>query len=130
MLVPAGQENPLLKLLSMGYIRHHGEETGGAAVQRATVERLGFAAAPRSTSTIFSTATSTDATAMTILSGYFASVDTYQHQEMECTTARGGDGSDGGTGIGHLQDRAFGEMSTGEQRRFLLDGHTYMIRRC
>lgn len=55
-----------------------------------------------------------------ILSGYFASVDTYMHQEfgygqlvraMEVMEE---------LEIGHLQDRSFGEMSTGEQRRFLL----------
>ncbi|HET6675595.1 MAG TPA: ATP-binding cassette domain-containing protein [Nitrospiraceae bacterium] len=55
-----------------------------------------------------------------ILSGYYASVDTYQHQTF-------GYGEIGRAveimedlGIVHLQDRPFGEMSTGEQRRFLL----------
>ena len=55
-----------------------------------------------------------------ILSGYYASVDTYEHQgfgygELVRATHIMED-----MGILHLQDRAFGDMSTGEQRRFLL----------
>jgi len=55
-----------------------------------------------------------------ILSGYYASVDTYEHHgfgygELVRATHIMED-----MGILHLQDRAFGDMSTGEQRRFLL----------
>ncbi|MBX3237871.1 MAG: ATP-binding cassette domain-containing protein [Nitrospiraceae bacterium] len=55
-----------------------------------------------------------------ILSGYFASVDTYQHQEFGYGQLVRGMEVMEELEIGHLQDRAFGEMSTGEQRRFLL----------
>jgi iron complex transport system ATP-binding protein len=55
-----------------------------------------------------------------ILSGYYASLDTWSHQQFspedraraECIMQK--------LGVAELQDRTFGSMSTGEQRRFLL----------
>ena len=55
-----------------------------------------------------------------ILSGYFASVDTYQHQNFGYGELTRATEIMEDLGIVHLQDRPFGEMSTGEQRRFLL----------
>jgi iron complex transport system ATP-binding protein len=55
-----------------------------------------------------------------ILSGYFASVDTYAHQEFSYAQLSRAVEVMEQLDIGHLQDRPFGEMSTGEQRRFLL----------
>ncbi len=55
-----------------------------------------------------------------VLSGYFASVDTYAHQEFGYGQLVRAMQVMEELEIGHLQDRPFGEMSTGEQRRFLL----------
>lgn len=55
-----------------------------------------------------------------ILSGYYASVDTYQHQHFTYGELARAIEIIEDLGIVHLQDRPFGEMSTGEQRRFLL----------
>ncbi len=55
-----------------------------------------------------------------ILSGYYASVDTYQHQAFGYGEIARAVETMEDLGIVHLQDRPFGEMSTGEQRRFLL----------
>jgi iron complex transport system ATP-binding protein len=55
-----------------------------------------------------------------ILSGYYASVDTYQHQNFGYGNLTRATEIMEDLGIMHLQDRPFGEMSTGEQRRFLL----------
>jgi iron complex transport system ATP-binding protein len=55
-----------------------------------------------------------------ILSGYYASVDTYQHQAFSYGDLARAVELMEDLGIIHLQDRPFGEMSTGEQRRFLL----------
>lgn len=55
-----------------------------------------------------------------ILSGYYSSIDTaWHHQFSDEDTARARRLMDE-LGILHLQQRMFGEMSTGEQRRFLL----------
>jgi iron complex transport system ATP-binding protein len=55
-----------------------------------------------------------------ILSGYYASVDTYGHQVFdEGQRVRAAKIMED-LGIDHLRGRRFGEMSTGEQRRFLL----------
>ncbi len=55
-----------------------------------------------------------------ILSGYYASVDTYEHQGFGYGELVRAAHIMEDMGILHLQDRAFGDMSTGEQRRFLL----------
>ena len=55
-----------------------------------------------------------------ILSGYYASVDTYEHQAFDDGQRMRAAKIMEDLGIGHLQDRRFGDMSTGEQRRFLL----------
>lgn len=55
-----------------------------------------------------------------ILSGYYASLDTYQHQSFSYGDLARASEIMEDLGIIHLQDRPFGEMSTGEQRRFLL----------
>jgi len=55
-----------------------------------------------------------------ILSGYYASVDTYGHQVFDEGQRMRAVKLMEDLGIGHLRDRRFGEMSTGEQRRFLL----------
>ena len=55
-----------------------------------------------------------------ILSGYYASVDTYEHQDFGYGNLVQATKIMEELGIQHLQDRSFGDMSTGEQRRFLL----------
>ena len=55
-----------------------------------------------------------------ILSGYYASVDTYDHQAFDDGQRLRAAKIMEELGIGHLQDRRFGDLSTGEQRRFLL----------
>lgn len=55
-----------------------------------------------------------------ILSGYYASVDTYGYQVFDEEQRMRAAKIMEDLGIGHLRDRRFGEMSTGEQRRFLL----------
>ncbi|MCC2642647.1 MAG: ribonuclease degrades of hybrids (modular protein) [Nitrospira sp.] len=55
-----------------------------------------------------------------ILSGYYASVDTYEHQAFDDGQRMRAAKIMEELGVGHLQDRRFGDLSTGEQRRFLL----------
>ncbi len=55
-----------------------------------------------------------------ILSGYYASMDTYEHQDFGYGNLVQATKIMEELGIQHLQDRPFGDMSTGEQRRFLL----------
>lgn len=55
-----------------------------------------------------------------ILSGYYASVDTYDHQVFDGEQRIRATKVMEDLGIGHLRDRRFGDMSTGEQRRVLL----------
>ena len=55
-----------------------------------------------------------------VLSGFFSSVDLYHHQGVSVVQrARAGDVMDC-LGLGHLRDKPFAQMSTGEQRRILL----------
>jgi iron complex transport system ATP-binding protein len=55
-----------------------------------------------------------------LLSGYYAIIDTYAHQQFSAADLeRAGQIMDM-LGVSSLKDRLFGEMSTGEQRRFLL----------
>jgi len=55
-----------------------------------------------------------------VLSGFYSSVDTWTHQTFTDVQRRKALEIIDSLGVGHLQDRAFGDMSTGEQRRFLL----------
>jgi iron complex transport system ATP-binding protein len=55
-----------------------------------------------------------------VLSGFYASVDTYQHQSFTYGQLARAVTLMEELGVICLQDRPFGEMSTGEQRRFLL----------
>lgn len=55
-----------------------------------------------------------------VLSGFHSSVDTWTHQTFTDAQRRKALEIIDSLGVGHLQDRAFGDMSTGEQRRFLL----------
>ncbi len=55
-----------------------------------------------------------------ILSGFFSSVDLWQHQVFGDAERSKAEEIMGMLGIAGLRDRAFGRMSTGEQRRFLL----------
>lgn len=55
-----------------------------------------------------------------ILSEFFASLDIYDHQAVDLHQHTRGYEMMEKLGIGYLQDRLFGEMSTGEQRRVLL----------
>ena len=55
-----------------------------------------------------------------ILSGYYASMDTYERQEFGYGNLAQATQIMDELGILPLQDRPFGDMSTGEQRRFLL----------
>ena len=55
-----------------------------------------------------------------VLSGFYASVDTWQHQVFGDTEYRKAERIIETLGIGALKQRPFGSMSTGEQRRFLL----------
>ena len=55
-----------------------------------------------------------------VLSGYYSSVNTWQHQRFSGEdTRRAGDIIES-LGVAHLRDKPFEAMSTGEQRRFLL----------
>jgi iron complex transport system ATP-binding protein len=55
-----------------------------------------------------------------VLSGHYSSIGTYAHQQFsEGDRTRAAQIIDE-LGVGHLRDRHFCEMSTGEQRRFLL----------
>ncbi|GJL57348.1 MAG: ABC transporter ATP-binding protein [Nitrospirales bacterium] len=55
-----------------------------------------------------------------ILSGFFSSLDVYEHQPISLEHRTKSSEMMRTLGITHLQDRPFGEMSTGEQRRALL----------
>ncbi|HLZ32756.1 MAG TPA: ATP-binding cassette domain-containing protein [Nitrospira sp.] len=55
-----------------------------------------------------------------VLSGYYASIGTYGHQDFSYAQIARARTVMGDLGIGFLTDRRFAEMSTGEQRRCLL----------
>lgn len=55
-----------------------------------------------------------------ILSGYYSSIDTAWHHQFSDEDVARANGIMGRLGIAALKHRFFGEMSTGEQRRFLL----------
>jgi iron complex transport system ATP-binding protein len=55
-----------------------------------------------------------------ILSGYYASIGTYDHQRFETRQRTRAQDIARTLGVTDLIDRAFGALSTGEQRRFLL----------
>jgi len=55
-----------------------------------------------------------------ILSGFYASIGTYGHQDFSYGQITWADGMLEEMGVGSLRDRRFGEMSAGEQRRCLL----------
>ena len=55
-----------------------------------------------------------------ILSGIYASIDIWQNQEFSLEDRQKAETVMDKLGIGALQHRAFGSMSTGQQRRFLL----------
>ena len=55
-----------------------------------------------------------------ILSGYYSSIDTAWHQQFSVEDKERANRIMHTLGVAELEDRAFSEMSTGEQRRFLL----------
>jgi iron complex transport system ATP-binding protein len=55
-----------------------------------------------------------------ILSGYYSSIDTAWHQQFSAEDKERAYRVMGTLGVMELKDRMFSEMSTGEQRRFLL----------
>jgi len=55
-----------------------------------------------------------------ILSGYYASIDTWSHQQFSIADRARAECIMEGLGVAELKDRPFATMSTGEQRRFLL----------
>ncbi|NTV47881.1 MAG: ATP-binding cassette domain-containing protein [Chlorobiales bacterium] len=55
-----------------------------------------------------------------ILSGYYSSIDTWQHQHFSAEEIEKAEAVIEQLGITHLKDRPFGTLSTGQQRRFLL----------
>jgi iron complex transport system ATP-binding protein len=55
-----------------------------------------------------------------ILSGYYASIDTWSHQEFSAEDRARAERIMETLGVVELRDRRFAAMSTGEQRRFLL----------
>lgn len=55
-----------------------------------------------------------------VLSGFYSSVDTWQHQVFGDEEHRKAEEIIEMLGVGDLKERTFGSMSTGEQRRFLL----------
>jgi iron complex transport system ATP-binding protein len=55
-----------------------------------------------------------------VLSGFYSSVDTWQHQTFTPEQRRKADEIIEMLGVASLRDRTFGTLSTGEQRRFLL----------
>ena len=55
-----------------------------------------------------------------VLSGYYASIGVWQHQEYEAAQIERAGQLLTQLGVGHLADRPYGAMSTGEQRRCLL----------
>ena len=68
-----------------------------------------------------------------ILSGYYASIGTYSHQHFSSEQHERAGRLMNELGIAALKDRMYSEMSTGEQRRFLLgralvhDPHTLVL---
>jgi iron complex transport system ATP-binding protein len=67
------------------------------------------------------------------LSGYFASIGVWQHQEYDAAQMSRARDLLAQLGVAHLADRPYGAMSTGEQRRCLLaralvhDPHTLIL---
>jgi iron complex transport system ATP-binding protein len=55
-----------------------------------------------------------------VLSGRYASIGVYSHQQFSHDDRTRAARIIGELGVSHLKDRKFSEMSTGEQRRFLL----------
>jgi len=55
-----------------------------------------------------------------VLSGFYSSIDTWEHQEFSPGDIEKARAVMRRLGIGELAGRPFGEMSTGQQRRFLL----------
>ncbi|ASQ90732.1 molybdenum ABC transporter ATP-binding protein [Prosthecochloris sp. GSB1] len=55
-----------------------------------------------------------------VLSGFYSSIDTWRHQEFSPADIEKARSVMRRLGIDALADRPFGEMSTGQQRRFLL----------
>lgn len=55
-----------------------------------------------------------------VLSGYYASIGTYGHQDFTYAQISRAHAVMGELGVGYLTDRRFADMSTGEQRRCLL----------
>ncbi len=55
-----------------------------------------------------------------ILSGYYASVGTWAHQQFSADDTARAERVMNDLGIAHLHDKLYAQMSTGEQRRFLL----------
>ena len=55
-----------------------------------------------------------------ILSGYYSSIDTAAHQQFSAADKERANHIMNSLGVVELKDRMFSEMSTGEQRRFLL----------
>lgn len=55
-----------------------------------------------------------------VLSGFYASIGIYGHQDFSYAQIARADDMLGEMGVGSLRDRRFGEMSAGEQRRCLL----------
>ncbi len=55
-----------------------------------------------------------------ILSGYYSSIDTWKHQEFSREERDAAGAVMRRLGVEELAGRSFGEMSTGQQRRFLL----------
>src|SRR6185295_15465839 len=55
-----------------------------------------------------------------VLSGFYASIGIYGHQDFSYAQLARADGMLEEMGAGSLKDRRFGAMSTGEQRRCLL----------
>jgi iron complex transport system ATP-binding protein len=55
-----------------------------------------------------------------VLSGLYSSMDTWDHQQFSAADRERAEAIMAMLGVAALHDRAFGAMSTGEQRRFLL----------
>jgi iron complex transport system ATP-binding protein len=55
-----------------------------------------------------------------VLSGFYSSVDTWQHQTFTASQRARADEVMQMLGVAHLAERSFGSLSTGEQRRLLL----------
>ncbi|MGH7233572.1 MAG: ABC transporter ATP-binding protein [Nitrospiraceae bacterium] len=55
-----------------------------------------------------------------MLSGYYSSIDIYAHHRFSDEHLKRANTVMGELGVAHLRDRMFSDLSTGEQRRFLL----------